>query len=408
MANQQPTRRWYHPTPDRFFVALLAAQALLLLSERFEWFAFNEKKGWAVLIAVGVVGIAVVVMLIWGLVCLFLRRRFQFSFRSLLVFLVAVSVPLGWFAREMQRAKRQQEAVEMVLKARGGFRYDYERDETWALIPGAQPPAPVWLRKSLGDDFFCEVAGVNVLDTQVTDAGLEHLRGLTSLEELNLRFTQVTDAGLEHLKGLNSLNELDLSDTQVTDAGLKHLKGLNSLEVLHIHDTQVTDVGLEHFKGLTSLKKLDLNDTQVIGAGLEHLKGLTSLEWLNLHDTQVTDAGLKHLKGLDSLEWLGLDGTQVTDVGLEHLKELTRLESLGLNGTQVTDAGLEHLKGLTSLERLGLHETQVTDQGVKKFRQALPNCWIFRGNRTPSTGRVAPESRNIPRAVPVLLLCRTL
>jgi hypothetical protein len=45
---------------------LLAVQVFLLLSERFRRFAFNDKKGWTVLIAVGLVGLAVLVMLVWG------------------------------------------------------------------------------------------------------------------------------------------------------------------------------------------------------------------------------------------------------------------------------------------------------------------------------------------------------
>ena len=98
MTAPRPNRRWYHPTPARFFIGLLAVQVLLFLSEHFQWFPFNEQKGWTVLIAVGVVGLAVVVMLLRGVVSLCLRRRFQFGVRSLLLFLVAVSVPLGWFA----------------------------------------------------------------------------------------------------------------------------------------------------------------------------------------------------------------------------------------------------------------------------------------------------------------------
>jgi hypothetical protein len=103
MSNARPKHRWYHLTPDRFFIGLLVVQVFLLLSERFHWFAFNEQKGWTVLIAVGVVCGAVLVMLVWFLAAALLRWRFQFSFRSLLVFLVVVSVPLGWFAWEMQQ-----------------------------------------------------------------------------------------------------------------------------------------------------------------------------------------------------------------------------------------------------------------------------------------------------------------
>lgn len=41
------------------------------------------------------------------------------------------------------------------------------------------------------------------------------------------------------------LQYLDLSRTQVTDAGLVSLKGLTGLRRLYIGDTQVTDAGIE-------------------------------------------------------------------------------------------------------------------------------------------------------------------
>ncbi len=48
------------------------------------------------LIAVGVVCAAMLVMLLWLVECLLLRWRFQFGFRSLLLFVVVVSmVPNG-------------------------------------------------------------------------------------------------------------------------------------------------------------------------------------------------------------------------------------------------------------------------------------------------------------------------
>ena len=39
-----------------------------------------------------------------------------------------------------------------------------------------------------------------------------------------LSHTQITDAGLVHLKGLTQLEWLDLERTQVTDAGVKELQ----------------------------------------------------------------------------------------------------------------------------------------------------------------------------------------
>ena len=53
---------------------------------------------------------------------------------------------------------------------------------------------------------------------------MEHLKGLTALQRLNLNGTQLTDAGLEHLKGLTRLQRLALRNTKVTDAGVTRLQ----------------------------------------------------------------------------------------------------------------------------------------------------------------------------------------
>ncbi len=89
---------------------------------------------------------------------------------------------------------------------------------------------------------------------------------------------------------------VDLFGSEVTDAGLAHLTGLTALETLHLGDTQVTGSGLAHFTGLTALEVLDLEGTQVTDAGLAHLTGLTGLEFLFLDDTQVTEMGVAELQ----------------------------------------------------------------------------------------------------------------
>jgi internalin A len=70
-------------------------------------------------------------------------------------------------------------------------------------------------------------------EPQVTDAGLEHLKGLTSLQMLKLNGTKVSDAGLVHLKGLTGLKMLELLDTPVTEDGVNDLQqALPNCEIL--------------------------------------------------------------------------------------------------------------------------------------------------------------------------------
>ena len=123
---------------------------------------------------------------------------------------------------------------------------------------------------------------IDLSDSKVTNEDIAwiapHFPNLTSLDLWN---TRVTDAGLQHVAGLNNLTKLNLWGTLVTDVGLQHVAGLNSLTTLNLGDTRVTDAGLQHVAGLNSLTLLDLKGTSVTNAGLAHVAGLNRLTSLS-------------------------------------------------------------------------------------------------------------------------------
>ena len=80
-------------------------------------------------------------------------------------------------------------------------------------------PKPTYFQKTV----LCQPLSLYDCE-KITDTGLEHLKGLTSLEILGLNGTKITDGGLGHLKGLTSLTKLFLYNTKVTDAGLSEIK----------------------------------------------------------------------------------------------------------------------------------------------------------------------------------------
>ena len=242
MTDPTPNRR-FSPMPSWLILGLLVVEGLLWLSERYRWFWFNEKKGWTVLIGVAVVGGAMLVMLLWFIVALVFKWRFQFSIRSLLVLTVAVAIPCGWLGVEMRAAKRQREVVDEITKLRGDVTYDWQLYAIGYTLH-RQPPGPGWLRNLLGDDFLVVVVVVTINHTEATDATLEHLKCLTQLRRLMLNGTNVTDAGLTHLAGLNQLEWLSLGKTAVSDAGVKHLQCLTQLQILDLDSSHVTDAGV--------------------------------------------------------------------------------------------------------------------------------------------------------------------
>jgi hypothetical protein len=90
--------------------------------------------------------------------------------------------------------------------------------------------------------------GIDLSEKQFNDDDLDALTDLKALEQLNLYGTKVTNQGLERLKSLNSLTQLELSYTLIDDEGLQSLKDLKRLEKLTLYGTQVTDDGVKSFQ----------------------------------------------------------------------------------------------------------------------------------------------------------------
>ncbi len=240
--------RWFHLTPGRFVIGLLAVQALLWLSECFGWLRWH--KGYAVLTAVASVGVAMLVMLVWFAVALVFRCRFQFSLRLLLVMVVVVAVPCSWLAVEMKKAREQKAAVQLFFESGCLVSYDGHTDENGNLhvfdidltkpttmhFPTVQDEGP--LASVLGREFFHSAwaataskfplpgdsSFMKYTRRGVAEAMLFALKDLPDLRALDLSQAPVNDSDMEHVMPLKQLRQLDLTDSNVTDAGVAKLQ----------------------------------------------------------------------------------------------------------------------------------------------------------------------------------------
>lgn len=347
------------------------------------------------------------------------RRWARFSLRSLLLLVTVLGV---WMGNQVNRVRRQKEAFAAIREAGGSIEYDWSRQTDASGLPPDGPPAPPWLRRWLGDEYFQSIVKVYLkpsvdakfpmaclegldrlqelllLGEAITDDHLAALHPPRSLVDLNLNGSLVSDAGLEHLvrfpnlkrlvrpdgitdRGLHCLRfaphleSLSLSVTPITDAGLEHIAALRELRELELVATAVTDEGMARIADLTALEKLNLVDTRVTDAGLAHLSGLTRLRELQLPRT-ITDLGLAHLSGMKELRVLWLTGTQTTSAGVKQLTCLKQLETLGLPNTLIDDNAIEHLEALPNLKELTLLRVMVSQAAIDDLMRAAPQCRI--------------------------------
>ena len=123
-----------------FVLLVLLLEGFLILSQHFQWFAFNGHKSWTVLICLAMVGAAFVLMFLWFLVALLFRLRFQFTIRSLLLLTLVVAISFSWLAVARQQAEKQRVVVAEIQGAGGKANYDYQRDLSGAWIAAPHRP----------------------------------------------------------------------------------------------------------------------------------------------------------------------------------------------------------------------------------------------------------------------------
>lgn len=180
----------------------------------------------------------------------------------------------------------------------------------------------------------------------VSGEGLAQLSELNSLEELYLAGTLVGDEDLAQVKLFPKLRRLRISKlSQVTVAGLEHVKSLENLIDLDLSEnSSLFDPDMVHLSEMTKLEKLNLWRVAITDEGVKPLEPLTKMKWLNLDNTQLSDAGLKHLSGMQQLEFLHLGSTAITNDGLSELTDLKSLKDLKVTRTAVTEEGVAELQ----------------------------------------------------------------
>lgn len=378
---------WDTVTLPKCLGAVLVMQVVLFFSDRYDWFWFNEFKGYSALITVAATAIALLLISAIVLASGFTKARTQFSLATLLLVIPVVAIPCGWFANEIGEARRYRSLFDS-----NGVGAGYEPDYV-------DRPLVRWLERRLGMEYFRDVTSLDIRQPdpavlkelerlgqleflrlegdQFTDDDLAYVAQCSRLKYLYIAKTPITDAGMLHLRRLRELEYVDLSGTKITDTGLAELKDSTELRELNLNETRITGAGLEHLKGLPQLVALYLNGTKLGDSGLAQIEGLTQLRYLCLNETAVSDAGLIHLKGLP-LTHLFLSSTQIGDSGLAHLADHTELTYLQLSNAKVTDAGLENLTGLKKLEYLVIDQNDLSSEAKESLPKSLPPlCKIY-------------------------------
>src|SRR5437899_580195 len=200
-------------------------------------------------------------------------------------------------------------------------------------------------------------------DTMITDAGLQYLKNLRELEELDLYGTRITDAGLASLKDLTALRKLNLLGAAVTDEGLEQLSDLTKLEELNLYRTKITNTGAGKLTRFPRLRDLDLRYTRVSRSGVDSLRAaLPKCRIAFLEASPGSTASRPPTGGsTDAIaSWVRARGGSVNMEG-------GQIREVSLASTGATDADVDALASVPTLRQLDLQATEIGDAALEKI-----------------------------------------
>ena len=167
-------------------------------------------------------------------------RRLRFDLRGMFVLILLLTLMLAGAMSEYHQTRIEKEVV-AKLEALSDVSVSWRFDRVHQVV---------WFSPLTLDDFDRAADGLQQLSQlHSLQIAAENLPGtiikrvgrLTTLRNLYLQTLTVTDNDLRPLANLANLEYLELDASQLTDAGLLHLRGLKRLRALYLYgDDQIT------------------------------------------------------------------------------------------------------------------------------------------------------------------------
>jgi predicted membrane protein len=254
-----------HKILRRILIAIIILLSIvllvLLLWLLYLWLSLVKLLKPTLLYVSGLIIIGVISCLFWILIIKAIKNRFQYSLRSLLIFVTIIAVFLGLLINPIKKAYQRaqnRQAAEDAMRVIG-------RLKTRVMLS--------YNNKSLHSEKSLEpedIVYLNLDGSNCSDSDLALLSGLIDLKALSLTNTIVTDEGIMHLRKLTNLKGLYLGGTKVTEKGIKALQtALPNCKINMEQPEEMRAKALLKFKKLQEIidnedKQHPLSDEQII------------------------------------------------------------------------------------------------------------------------------------------------
>jgi Leucine-rich repeat (LRR) protein len=201
-----------------------------------------------------------------------------------------------------------------------------------------------------------------------------------ALYSVRAKYCDCTDATLAQLCNLSSLARLEIIESEISDKGMQPLSKLKRLHRLNLMTSQVNGSGLKILQQLPQLFSLSLANNHLNQEALSNIGQMSNLQILSVAGDHLNDASIKDIGKLKKLKNLNIcQNPDITGSGILALKNCTKLEKLELRNTGVRARDVLALKGLP-LKMVTISENVLSKDLDRQLSEALPACSFVKIN----------------------------
>ncbi|XP_071386515.1 toll-like receptor 13 [Centroberyx affinis] len=212
-----------------------------------------------------------------------------------------------------------------------------------------------WIEDGLVD-IACQIPALRNLDLSSNKIGRvddELLQSCSQLTELDLSVNDLTELSEDSLRSVKQLRRLSLDRNGLSKVPLA-LRGVSTLEILDLSLNFISELGCSDFLNLIGLTELNLNHNRI-----SELKGcvfqnLNGLKVLNIGENNVFTLGNTFQLGLPKLEVLNLHRNGFRTIRKGDFRNLSSLRSLDLESDTYLNVEKGAFEGLDDLRTLSL------------------------------------------------------
>ena len=205
-----------------------------------------------------------------------------------------------------------------------------------------------------------DVVALELKNQGITTLDAGDFTGLRNLTELQLSGNSLGTVPETAFRDLVNLKELDLRNTDLTIVPAA-IRGLGSLQRVNLSANRISHVRTESFRGLSELRWLWLHDNRMTTLPDGAFSDLRNLNYLHLDANQITGVRKGMWQGLESLFRLALSSNPLGELREDAFASLPRLFQLLLRETQLEAVLPETFAGFPYLGWLDLSDNRIDD-----------------------------------------------